>query len=341
MPNKYRVGVIGTGGIARTHTRGWQSLDSVTVVAGADVNPSALDNFAAEFEVPAKYSDFREMLEQENLDIVSVCTWPGTHSPATVAAAQAGAKAILCEKPMAVSLGGADAMLASCAQSGTKLAIGHHHRFNPANTEARRLVAAGAIGHPTLVHSRMSGGLTNNGTHAIDWMRYWLSDPKTEWVMGQVERRTDRHERAEPIEDRCAAIISFAGGARGILESDMPASDAPDVGMLIYGTEGTLKIDGTALYVQNADAAGFQQLDVPADTNQFVELIGWLEGKNGHRNEAKHGHAVVEIMMAIYESLRTKGLVNIPMETKESPLVMMIEDGTLPVEQQGKYDTHL
>ena len=140
-------------------------------------------------------------------------------------------------------------------------------------------------------------------------MRYWLSDPKTEWVMGQVERRTDRHERAEPIEDRCAAIISFAGGARGILESDMPASDAPDVGMRIYGTEGTLKIDGTALYVQNADAAGFHQLDVPSDTNQFVELIRGLEGKNGHRNEAKHGRAVVEIMMAIYESLRTKGLV--------------------------------
>lgn len=341
MASKYRAGIIGTGGIARRHAQGWQALDSVTVVAGADVNQSALDNFAAEFEIPSKYGDFREMLEQEALDIVSVCTWPGTHSSATVAAAEAGAKAILCEKPMAVSIGGADAMLAACEQSGTKLAIGHHHRFNPANTEARRRIAAGAIGQPTLIHSRMSGGLTNNGTHAIDWIRYWLSDPKTEWVMGQVERRTDRHERAEPIEDRCAAIISFAGGARGILESDMPASNVPDGGMRIYGTEGTLKIDGTALYVQNADAAGFQQLDIPADTNQFVELIGWLEGKNGHRNEAKHGHAVVEIMMAIYESLRTKGLVNIPMETKESPLIMMIEDGTLPVEQQGKYDTHL
>ena len=341
MPNKYRVGIIGTGGIARTHTRGWQSLDSVTVVAGADVSQSTLDNFAAEFEVAAKYTDFREMLEKESLDIASVCTWPGTHSPATVAAAQAGAKAILCEKPMAVSLGGADAMLAACEQSGTKLAIGHHHRFNGANTEARRLIAAGAIGQPTLIHSRVSGGLTNNGTHAIDRMRYWLSDPKTEWVIGQVERRTDRYERAEPIEDRCAAIIGFACGTRGILEGDLPVSDAPDVGMLTYGTEGILKIEGNALYAQNAEAAGFRQLDVPEDTNQFVELIGWLQGKNTHRNEAKHGHAVVEIMMAIYESVRTKGLVHIPMETKESPLAMMIEDGTLPVEKQGKYDIRL
>jgi UDP-N-acetyl-2-amino-2-deoxyglucuronate dehydrogenase len=341
MSQKYRVGIIGTGGIARTHTRGYQSLDSAEVVAGADVSQTALDKFSAELGVPGKYTDYREMLKKEDLDIVSVCTWAGMHSEATVAAAQAGVKAILCEKPMAVSLGGADAMLQACEQSGTKLAIGHHHRFNAANTEARRLIAAGAIGQPTLIHSRSGGGLTNNGTHAIDRMRYWLSDPAAEWVIGQVERRTDRYERAEPIEDLCAGIIGFAGGARGILESDLPATDAPDVGSLIYGTEGMLKTSGSSLSVQNAEGAGWRELDVPGDTNQFVELIGWIEGKNSHRNEAKNGHAVVEIMMAIYESVRTKGLVQLPFETKASPLVMMIENGTLPVEKPGRYDIRL
>ncbi len=341
MNHKYRVGIIGTGGIARTHARGYRSLDSAELVAGADISQSAIDNFAAEFEIAGRYTDLDEMLKKENLDIVSVCTWPGTHSPATVAAAQAGVKAILCEKPMAVSLGQADAMVEACEQNGTKLAIGHHHRFNSCNTEARRLIAAGAIGQPTLVHSRSGGGLSNNGTHAIDRMRYWLGDPDTEWVIGQVERRTDRYERAEPIEDLCVGIIGFTGGTRGILESDTPASDAPDVGTLIYGTEGMLKISGNSLYAQNAEGTGWRQLDVPQDTNQFVELIGWIEGKNEHRNQAKHGRAVVEIMMAIYESARTKGLVRLPLETKDSPLVMMIEDGTLAVEKDGKYDIRL
>ncbi|MBI1930855.1 Gfo/Idh/MocA family oxidoreductase, partial [Candidatus Poribacteria bacterium] len=331
-----------------THANGYRSLGSAKVVAGADINPASVDKFAAEFEVAGKYTDFREMLEKENLDIVSVCTWPGTHAEATIAAAQAGVGAVLCEKPMAVSLGQADAMLEACEKSGTKLAIGHHSRFIASNTEARRLIATGAIGQPTLLHSRSGGGLTNNGTHAIDRMRYWLSDPGTEWVIGQVERKTDRYERAEPIEDLCAGIICFAGGTRGIVESDIPASDAPDVGTLIYGTEGMLKISGNALYIQNAEGAGWRQLNAPLrseslrpDTNQFVELIGWIEGVSGHRNEAKHGRATVEIMMGLYESVRTKGLVRMPLETKESPLVMMINDGTLPVEKPGKYDIRL
>jgi predicted dehydrogenase len=203
------------------------------------------------------------------------------------------------------------------------------------------LIAAGAIGQPTLLHSRSGGGLTNNGTHAIDRMRYWLSDPAASWVIGQAERRTDRYERAEPIEDLCAGIICFAGGVRGVIENDTPESDAPKTGTLIYGAEGMLKIGGDALYIQNAEGAGWRKVDAPGDVNQFAELIGWIEGRNAHRNEAKHGRVVVEIMMAIYESARTKGLVRMPLATKASPLVMMIEDGTLPVEKPGKYDIRL
>ena len=340
MNQIYRVGIIGTGGIARTHARGYQSLGNAELVAGVDINTASVNGFADEFGLGGKYTDFQEMLEKEDLDIVSVCTWPGTHAEAAIAAAEAGVKAILCEKPMAVSLGSADAMLEACEKSGTKLAIGHHSRFDPRNTEARRLIAAGAIGQPTVLHSRSGGGLTNNGTHTIDRMRYWLSDPETEWVIGQAERRTDRYERAEPIEDRCAGIICFVGGMRAILESDLPESDAPDPGTLICGTEGMLKISD-ALYIQNGEETGLRQVGVSSDTNQFVELIGWIEGRNDHRNDAKHGRATVEIMMAIYESVRTKGLVQLPLETKASPLVMMIEDGSLPVERPGRYDIRL
>ena len=337
----YRVGIIGTGGIARTHARGYRALgEAVSLVAGADINSASVDAFAAEFGLQGKYTDFEEMLKKEALDIVSICTWPGTHAAATIAAAEAGVKAILCEKPMAVSLGQADAMLEACQKHNVKLAIGHHHRFSALNTEARRRIAAGAIGQPTLVHSRSGGGLTNNGTHAIDRMRYWLGDPTAEWVIGQVERRTDRYERAEPIEDLCAGIVCFAGGTRGIVESDTPEGDGGNVGSFIYGTDGALKISD-ALYIQNAEGAGWRKLDAPGDTNQFAELLGWLNGQNEHRNEAKHGRAVVEIMMAIYESARIRGLVRLPLTTQASPLVMMIENGTLAVEKPGRYDIRL
>src|SRR5262249_52211397 len=149
-----------------------------------------------------------------------------------VAAAEAGARGILCEKPMARSLAEADTMLAACDAYGAKLAIGHHHRFVSHNTAARRLIAEGAIRQPTPPPPASGGGLLNNGTHMIDRMRYLLGDPEAIWVIGQVERRTDRWERAQPIEDCCVGLVAFAGGARGLIESDLPEPECPGTTMI-------------------------------------------------------------------------------------------------------------
>jgi len=336
----YRVGVIGCGGISRTHARGFNALESAEVVAAADINKESVDKFGEEFSVSARYTDFRDMLTKEQPDIVSICTWPGAHAEATIAAAENKVKGILCEKPMCINLGQANAMIEACEKSGTKLAIGHHSRFIARNTAARKLVAEGAIGQPTLMIRRVGGGLLNNGSHAVDLMRYLLSDPETEWVIGQVERKTDRYERIIRVEDLCMGLICFVGGARGIIESDMPESGMPG-GTFIYGTEGMLNIGGDNLLLQNPKQAGWQVMDVPPDTNQFAEMIEWIEERSGHRNDAKQTRYAIEILMAIYESLRIKGLVKMPLETKESPLYLMIDEGALPVEKPGKYDIRL
>ncbi len=332
----YRVGMIGCGGISRTHARGFNALAQAQVVAGADIRQEAADRFAEEFGITASYTDYQEMLQKEELDIVSICTWHGTHAAATIAAAENGVKAILCEKPMATSLAEADQMVQICEEHDVKLVIGHHHRFNARNTRIRQLIQEGAIGRPAVLNSRAGDGLLNNGTHAIDRMRYWLGDPETEWVMGQVERQTDRYERGEPIEDRCIGLIGFAGETRGIIEVDTPGS--PPGEMIIFGTEGTIKNAGEGLLLQNAGTNGWEEVDVPPDTNQFAELIAWMEGGPEHRGVGKQAHYTVEIMMAIYESVRLRRLVEIPLQNRESPIKQMIRDGTLPVIIEGKYD---
>lgn len=339
MADKYRVGIAGCGGISRTHARGWLALGNCELVAGSDISPHSLEKFSAEFPISGTHLNYKEMLKKEKLDLLSICTWPGTHTEITIAAAENGVKGVLCEKPMCLNLGEAEAMIEAGDKHGTKLAIGHHSRFIPANTEARRLIKEGAIGKPTLLWTRVEGGLLNNGTHAIDRMRYLLSDPETEWVIGQVERKTDRHERAHRVEDLCAAIICFKGGTRGIIESDIPKSEAAD-GYFVYGTEGTISI-GEQLRLRNSNQAGWQIIAPKPDVSQFAEMISWIEGKSGHRNEAKQTRYTVEILMSIYESLRVKGLVKMPLQTKESPLIMMIEDRTLPVLVPGKYDIRL
>lgn len=345
MANKtYRVAIIGTGGIARSHARGWLATGRTELVAAVDINADAVAAFGDEYSISGRYTDHEAMLAAETPDIVSICTWHGTHPSMTIAAADAGAQGVLCEKPMAVNLADADAMLDACRASGTKLAIGHHHRFSACNTAARRQIAAGAIGAPHMLRLAVGGGLTNNGTHAIDGARYLLGDPVAEWVIGQVERRTDRYERKEPIEDLCMGLVAFEGGARFVLESDMPdgglnGSAARLGGVQVYGAEGTLTV-GEALTLTSA-TGGSAGLDVPPDTNQYDEFLAWLEGGDVHRNEAANARATVELMMAIYESARSRGLVRLPLDPGPSPLVAMIDDGSLVVETPGRYDIRL
>jgi len=357
--SKYRVGIAGCGGISRMHAQSYKSTEETEIVCCADINPEAVNKFGEEIGIPesSRYLSHKDMLDAEEIDIMSVCTWHGPHAPITIDACKAGVKGVLCEKPMATNLGDADAMLEASAKSGTKIAIGHQGRFRASNVIARELISSGAIGQPTAAFRRSDGGLLNNSTHAIDGVRYLLGDPQAVWVMGQLSRHTDRWERRVRIEDRCAGVICFENGARMIMESDMP--EPKTLGPSIYGTEGTIRIDGNTVFLMNGDAAGWQEIkpgepvkkpdeavmqtgwSAPAEAapDQVAELIAWIEGRiKEHRGAGRHARATVEIMMAIYESLRIQDVVHLPLQTKESPLEMMIDDGSLPVTKPGKYD---
>jgi len=338
---KYRVGIIGCGGMGRSHAKAWSGKPQVELVAVADINEEAARRLAQEFSVPAVYTDYREMLEKEELDIVSIPTWQGVRAEITVAAAESGVKGILGEKPMAASLGEADDMIEACERNGVKLAIGHQRRFYPQNVEMRRLVAEGAIGQPLFVYHRAkpNAGLLNTGSHAIDEWRYILSDPETLWVIGQVSRTTDRWERRTRCEDLCMGLVCFEGGTRGIYEGDLPE---PAVRMpKVVGTEGKLDVgEGGVVLLHRDGEAGWREITPPpVETDQYQELIDWIEGKvPEHRSSGRQARYTMEIMMAIYESLRIKNVVVMPLRTRESPLDMMVEDGILPVLKPGRYD---
>jgi UDP-N-acetyl-2-amino-2-deoxyglucuronate dehydrogenase len=356
---EYRVGIVGCGGISRVHAKAYQSTSNTEIVCCADIKEEAVSKFGEEFNIPesSRYLSHEAMLESEELDIISVCTWHGSHSPITVDACKAGLKGVLCEKPMATSLGEADAMLEASAASGTKIAIGHQGRFRPVSVKARDLILAGAIGQPTAAFRRDSDGLLNNGTHAIDGVCFLLGDPKAEWVMGQVSRYTDKWERRVRIEDCCMGLVCFEGGTRFVIESDLPEPGHP--GPSVYGTEGAIRIERGAVYLMNPKQAGWQEIkpgepiarpedtvmqagwSAPAEASptQVAELIAWIEGRiEEHRGSGRHARATMEIMMAIYESLRTRDVVRLPLQTRESPLELMIDSGALPVTKPGKYD---
>ncbi|HGE69490.1 TPA: Gfo/Idh/MocA family oxidoreductase, partial [Candidatus Poribacteria bacterium] len=99
----YKVGIIGCGGIARVHAQAYQQDKDTEVVCCSDIREEAIAKFGDEFNIPqsSRYTDHRVMLEKEKPDIVSVCTWHGSHANITIDACNAGVKGVLCEKPIA------------------------------------------------------------------------------------------------------------------------------------------------------------------------------------------------------------------------------------------------
>jgi hypothetical protein len=121
-----------------------------------------------------------------------------------------------------------------------------------------------------------------------------------------------------------------------VIESDMP-KDWP-AGTLIHGDAGTLRFGQDGVELLNAEGAGWRGVELDPGADQHQELLAWIEGGPESRQAARTARSTMEIMMAIYESARTRGLVRLPLTPGPSPLLQMIEDGTLPVQVPGRYD---
>lgn len=357
MAEKMRAGVIGCGSISRNHVSGYINSGRFDVVALADLNESAMDDMDRAHSITTKhYTDAREMMARENLDVVSVCTWHAGHAPWTIAASAFKPKAIICEKPMADTLGKAEQMIVACRRNGVKLVIGHQRRFVPSWILARDLIAQGAIGDVQQIVSCGGDGLPNYSSHQTDMYRFLLSDDECIWVMGNVERKTDMWERATRIENRALGVFQFAKGARALLLSDLVPNYYQ--GALIYGSQGMINLTTFDLQLLNESTGGRWQLHEPdgkffkladvgpdrfewmeAGAAQANELADWIEGKvNTHRGRGENGYKALEMIHAIYESARCHEKVVMPMQTRVNPLDLMVESGHLVPERPGRYD---
>lgn len=344
--SKYRVGVIASGRIAREHGRGWTRCERTGIAAIADSHPEALASYAADFGVESTYLDYREMMAKEELDIVSVCSWDPQHAEMTIAAAAGKPKAVVCEKPMATSLGEGEAMITACERNNVKLAIGHQRRFYSSWNEAARLIADGAIGEPERLWTGVRAGMMNTGTHGIDCQFCLLGDPKALWVMGGVERKTDHHIFGHRVEDRCCGLIGYEGGATGVIENELSGNYM--VGATVYGSDGMVVVDDNSLRYMTAKAAGWQKFEPveearggygDAFTDQANGIVDWIEGKvETYRNTGEVGKATLEVMMAVYESARMHERVDLPLKTRDNPLDVAVEEGRIPVERPGVWD---
>ena len=364
----YRTAVIACGIIARVHARGWLGVPGQPTRIGAiaDTNPDARREYGDFFDVhdENRYSDYREMLDKERPDFVDVCSWHQQHAEMVIAAAARRPKAIICQKPMAVDLGEADAMLTACERNGVKLIIAYQRPHHATWQKARQMIRDGVIGRVTQVQVEDGGNILNTNSHNIRLALFLMDEPQVEWVLGSVERTTDRVERGLPAEDACMGIAGCDNGATilihglgqgcrvigtdGVMEftttrhpDEQIPSDAP-----MYAPEGpsaryNYEI-GVVRYL-NGTSNGWQQVEAPWHdcwALQCQEAIDWVEGRIDRPvSGAERARAVQEVMMALFESARKRQRIYLPLKTKVNPLKLMVENGDLPVEWPGRYES--
>ena len=331
MKTVYRVGIIGCGGISHMHTTWYLAEPRTEVIAISDIDENRLKVYGEQYNIEQTYTNYIEMLETADLDIVSVCTRPKFHASLVIESAKHGIKAILSEKPMAENLGQAREMIESCQQHDVKLAIDHQLRFNAPYVVAKQLIKEGKIGEVFRVHAVCGGGdLKDNATHTVDLMRYILGDLSVEWVIGQIDRAGSEMKYDLYSESFSLGYFKFENNIRGLIETG--DDSAPGYHHIYcYGTDGEIELSapgGPAIRLRTSETKGdWVTPDLPAEISPVQDMVASIDEDRPHRSDGQQGLATLELLMAIYESSRQRRRIYLPLEEPESPLTLMIEAG--------------
>jgi UDP-N-acetyl-2-amino-2-deoxyglucuronate dehydrogenase len=256
------VGILGAGMVAHYHQQAVAACADLgaQLVAVGHPSPARSATIAEAFGAPRL--DPAALCAHPDIDIVCVCTPSGQHAAEAIAAAQAG-KHVLVEKPMALSLSDADAMITVASVAGVRLGVALQRRAEPQFQRLHAAVAAGDLGQLTLglvsipyhrpqgyydqaawrgTWAQDGGGvLMNQGIHLIDLLVWLMGDPV------DVQARAATLQRRVEVEDTLAATLRFASGALASVAATTTAEPGFPHRVEVFGTRGGAQIEGEAL----------------------------------------------------------------------------------------------
>ncbi|MBI4473748.1 MAG: Gfo/Idh/MocA family oxidoreductase [Acidobacteria bacterium] len=339
--NKLRIGIIGLG-IGRDHAAGYKSHPRADLVAMADLDESRLCEFGDQYHVTKRYRSAEEMLANEKLDVVSVCTPNKFHAPLTMAALKAGAH-VLCEKPMAMNTAEAQQMLAAARQTGKRIMINFSYRFDPKARALKSQVDAGVLGEIYFARSawhrrrglpgfggwfgqkELAGGgpLIDLGVHRIDLALWLMGYPKPGWVLASTYNPIGRRLAKEQgkkfdVEDFAVGLIKFDNGATLEVEASWAANIAENELMetRLFGTKGggvhrnvreTYEFEAE-IYTERDGYLYDTKLHFPPGPplqGQYYHFVESILTNTPHLATGEEGFIVMELLDAIYESAAT------------------------------------
>ncbi|MBS3150016.1 Gfo/Idh/MocA family oxidoreductase [Candidatus Woesearchaeota archaeon] len=318
----YKAAIVGLGRIGNlfdrdpkiknkpaSHTGCYLAHDNIELIAGCDINNDRLEDFRKDSGIDKLYTDYKEMFDKEDIDILSICTHNDSHRDICLYACEKGVKAIFCEKPMAMSLKECDEMIETCKNNNVHLVIDHTRRFDNSFILAKKLLDSGKIGEIQKVDSYATVGLLNGGSHLFDLLRYYVGD--AEWVSGKI-----LHD--ETTDPGAYGVIGFKNGVHATF--DCRWRDYCHFKVDLIGSKGILSVGGMIRSGKNIELfkiessegeSGIYELkedkieevkSLSPYLNAVKNIVEALNKNEINQESGYDGKAALEIAMAFYES---------------------------------------
>jgi len=269
---KYRIGLVGCGGIARAHTEGYRAIagDICEVVAGCDISQGNLDSFCDKYEVPLRFTDPRELIDSGEVDVIALLTPPAARAEVIFPAFERGIH-MLVEKPFAESLPDAVSFVAAAQEANVKLAINQELRFMPNVLRAKEIIDSGELGeirfiaHDHFQNRTRTGGWRKDeerleisifSIHILDRIRWLMGRPPE--TVSAVTRKWDPNVRGESF---TSLTVQFLGGAMGTMVSNWHSPTMPESRLRVDGTQGSLLSTKNAVASDGPCTLAVQPLD--------------------------------------------------------------------------------
>lgn len=304
-------------GYVSTHAGAYIKVGGVKLVALSDIMEESLYKYADKFNVPRRYTDYREMLAKEKPDIVSICTLANVHLPMVRDAVKAGVKAIFCEKPIADNLHAADEIIKICKDNNVILMIDHQRRFEQSHRKLAKFIHSGGLGQIQQATCYYVGGIANTGAHLFDFLCFLFGD--ADWVEGNLSINKSPNPSDPNIDTR----IGFKSGTIVCVQAcDHRAYAIFEI--VLLGEKGRLRITSVGAHVEfkfeevKESQWGIREL-FPAKTpvsdrgpheymiEGVIHLIDCLKDNRRPYSTGEDGRVALEMICATLESAQNHG----------------------------------
>lgn len=336
LSRKLRFGLIGCGVIAPTHATVLTRCENAELVAVCDTIEERAQKLAAEFGVQEVYTDYQRMLEQENIDAVSICTPHYLHAPMCVAAAACG-KHVLVEKPMAISQQDCQDMIDACKRAGVRLGVCFQHRFNYSTREIVQAVKTGQMGKLLFAAAQVywyrsqeyydgdawrgywategGGVLINQAIHSLDLLLHLLGP--VDGVLADVA--TINHDIE--VEDVATVVLHFSSGTRCVFSATNCAFPGFAQRLELFGDRASVIVEGTQIkeWIKQEEGRAVKVDVAPGECGEFLgkryygtghaplieEFVDAVLADRDPYVCGEEGKRAIQVIEAIYRSARS------------------------------------